>query len=530
MGLEAQNLFNTPEVQAELKLLPLSADLACSPLILQALAETANEDTLETDTVHAVLWSAWIQHRWTSLIDILLNGVNVVLLCLLSLMYHGLETRVSPSNLSAVLAVLYAKEVIEWFLACFPECLSSGLSVDVVWDTVYCGIGWVVISSHLGVLDLNDATLKPFMAVFSCLAWLRMLYSLRGEAWLGPRFLPIVAAIKDTAAFFFITTICVMATAHGYYQIAPRAEDPSPIFSSLLQTFRLGILGDFDLFEFEGQDTEYDRVDATWVPRDPEPGENFIYVHVIFFLTSIGITVILMNIFIAVLGQNLELFQDQAQQLFARARAKMLLGQHQHPWARLWRFCCARIRRRTRDDAKSLKDPFQRCSCLRYVLYRSLWPLSILAGEQAIFRSLWSECLRRPRTAYVLLFFCPMTFFLCLACLIPFGCCCLVFRKQGLQFWFRILFLGIYCCSDDVLHFEEWSASGCLIWVFLRPDPPREELRSTRTALDAKMQKMESKVQEIDSNVQNIDAKMKQMDQKMDDILNLLREKLPVLE
>ena len=32
-------------------------------------------------------------------------------------------------------------------------------------DTVYCGIGWVVISSHLGVLDLNDATLKPFMAV-----------------------------------------------------------------------------------------------------------------------------------------------------------------------------------------------------------------------------------------------------------------------------------------------------------------------------------------------------------------------------
>ncbi|CAK8998001.1 Uncharacterized protein SCF082_LOCUS5448, partial [Durusdinium trenchii] len=300
------------------------------------------------------------------------------------------------------------------------------------------------------------------MAVFSCLAWLRMLYSLRGEAWLGPRFLPIVAAIKDTAAFFFITTICVMATAHGYYQIAPRAEDPSPIFSSLLQTFRLGILGDFDLFEFEGQDTEYDRVDATWVPRDPEPGDS-----VIFFLTSIGITVILMNIFIAVLGQNLELFQDQAQQLFARARAKM------------------------------------------YVLYRSLWPLSILAGEQAIFRSLWSECLRRPRTAYVLLFFCPMTFFLCLACLIPFGCCCLVFRKQGLQFWFRILFLGIYCgleyvlaslagsCSDDVLHFEEWSASGCLIWVFLRPDPPREELRSTRTALDAKMQKMESKVQEI---------------------------------
>lgn len=181
---------------------------------------------------------------------------------------------------------------------------------------------------------------------------------------------------------------------------------------------------------------------------------------VIFFLTSIGITVILMNIFIAVLGQNLELFQDQAQQLFARARAKMLLGQHQHPWARLWRFCCARIRRRTRDDAKSLKDPFQRCSCLRYVLYRSLWPLSILAGEQAIFRSLWSECLRRPRTAYVLLFFCPMTFFLCLACLIPFGCCCLVFRKQGLQFWFRILFLGIYCGLEYVL--ASLAGSDCI--------------------------------------------------------------------
>ena len=52
-----------------------------------------------------------------------------------------------------------------------------------------------------------------------------------------------------------------------------------------------------------------------WVPQDPEPGKDYIYVHLMFFVASIGLAVLLMNIFIAVLGQNLELFQDQAAQL-----------------------------------------------------------------------------------------------------------------------------------------------------------------------------------------------------------------------
>ena len=44
-----------------------------------------------------------------------------------------------------------------------------------------------------------------------------------------------------------------------------------------------------------------------------------------FFVASIGLAVLLMNIFIAVLGQNLELFQDQAAQLSLGHCSKYLL-------------------------------------------------------------------------------------------------------------------------------------------------------------------------------------------------------------
>ena len=133
-------------------------------------------------------------------------------------------------------------------------------SSDFVLDTVYCITGQIVISQQLGILDLHDTVAKRWIAFFSGMAWLRMLYSMRGETWLGPRLLPILAAIKDTAAFFFITTVCVLALAHAYYQMSLRDDDPFPIYASLLQTFRLGIMGDFNLFELEGKDVEYDRI------------------------------------------------------------------------------------------------------------------------------------------------------------------------------------------------------------------------------------------------------------------------------
>lgn len=92
------------------------------------------------------------------------------------------------------------------------------------------------------------------MSLFCALAWLRLLYStlvlsilrlatgLRGESWLGPRLLPILAALKDTFAFFLVTAICLLAATHAYYNLQVRYE-PSPVYAAFMQVMRLGSLG-----------------------------------------------------------------------------------------------------------------------------------------------------------------------------------------------------------------------------------------------------------------------------------------------
>ena len=189
------------------------------------------------------------------------------------------------------------------------------------------------------------------------MSWLRLLYSLRGERWLGLRLLPILSAVRDTWSFFLVTVLCLASATHAYFILNPRGEDPLPIYSAFTHTVRLGIFGDFDLFEYQGQDTTF-AVDATgeWVPNDPVPDEigsfSFVYLQVIFFLTGVGITILLMNLLIGVLGQNYEIHTDRAQVLFVRARARMLLEHRSRPQARL-----SRLHRKLRSKRARAKDP-----------------------------------------------------------------------------------------------------------------------------------------------------------------------------
>jgi len=48
--------------------------------------------------------------------------------------------------------------------------------------------------------------------------------------------------------------------------------DPFPSYAALIQVFRLGFLGDVDLFEFEGVNPVFVQSDSdTWEPQNPSP-------------------------------------------------------------------------------------------------------------------------------------------------------------------------------------------------------------------------------------------------------------------
>ena len=95
------------------------------------------------------------------------------------------------------------------------------LSLEILADLLFLVVGYSAILSQMEVCSEGklEELLLPW---FSAMYWLRFAYSLRGELWLGPHLLPILSAMRDTGAFFFLTFLCVVASTHAYIILNPR--------------------------------------------------------------------------------------------------------------------------------------------------------------------------------------------------------------------------------------------------------------------------------------------------------------------
>ena len=306
----------------------------------------------------------------------------------------------------------------------------------------------------------SDELEKPWMAVFAAAAWLRLLYSLRAETWMGPRLLPILSAVKDTFAFFLLMVICIASAAHAYYNLQVR-EEPTPTYAALMQVVRFGIFGDFDLFEFEGLDPTYrlkdDGNNNEWEPIDPSPGPDYFSVHVLFYVTGVGITVLLMNVLIGVLSSNYERYEAQSVGQFFRARVKMLVELQGRPLGRIVGHIFN----------------FRRGGPYRWLFV----------------------CLRG---------FCRMLFFIlfiaCLPCLLTmFLVCLLFFRFWGMMY-------TIYCSLGrfgyDDLSASVQPASGCRIFLVVRDKPDGNEVRSVRAALKIPLERIQKQQQDLEGKLE----------------------------
>merc|ERR1712048_1062729 len=110
---------------------------------------------------------------------------------------------------------------------------------------------------------------------------LRALYGLRGYERIGQKMLPILNALQDTMIFVMVVAFFLAASVHAYYALGLRSE-PTPLYASILHMLRLGLFGDFDLFELEGVDPVYVPSDDAWEPRDPDPTQMYVPIHVLF--------------------------------------------------------------------------------------------------------------------------------------------------------------------------------------------------------------------------------------------------------
>ncbi|CAK9018070.1 unnamed protein product [Durusdinium trenchii] len=488
--LADRNVFDTRVVQVKHYILPLRPQLACDAKLIDTLAQIENLDVLDLDVVKAIISVAWLQNIGAIVFDNCVSLLNVALLLFFSYNCRN-DNANSGRVLPIFLAVLHAKECIEcsifWFSAFgayFRENdgrLSEQADIYNFLDAIYAVIGfivigWIVVGPLLVEKYVEEGWNKALLAIFCGMAWLRLLTSLRGYMWLGVRFLPIIKAILDSASFFFITGMCLLASSHAYYHMGPRNPDPLPVFFALVIPFRLGILGDFHLFEFEGNDNDTKYIEKTgkngtfWAPMDPEPGDDHFAIMLIFFMTSIGITLVLMNMFIAVLTQNLEVFQGMSRQMFIKSRAKMLKELNQRPWNKC--LCCC-------PSSRLPEKPIEIYPENTGILFCILCPLTVVFGFQGRIW-FWSQCKNTWRTAAVLLLF-PAMLLVSILLLI----CRIVLEPTGLQHELRVLLLGIYGWQPDEknsLQVKAYRAKDCVIHVFV-PVEPSEEPASQREAL-----------------------------------------------
>eukprot|EP00439_Symbiodinium_sp_Y106_P082777 s301_g22.t1 len=537
-GLHEQNLFDAAEVGVTLLEMPVLAPVACERMVLAAVAETANEEIAATDTVDALVAAAWLQMRASTALDILLMLVSVVCLCLVSYAYrHG---GVDAMPALWILAIIHTKEALEWLVQagyfswskCCGRYEEAAVGLESLADLLYLVTGYLGIVRQIELRELEQS----FLPVFSAMAWLRLLYSLRGERWLGPRLLPILSAVRDTQAFFLVTVLCLASATHAYFILNPRGEDPLPIYSSFTHTVRLGIFGDFDLFEYQGQDTTF-AVDATgeWVPNDPVPDEigypSFVYLQVVFFLTGVGITILLMNLLIGVLGQNYEIHMDRAQVLFVRARAKMLLEHRGRPQAKIKRRLCPK-RDSTEEKASEEEVSIARSSmsgahwCMAVVVLLSFLPVMLcVTGPQhwePVLGPLRYRVFRHSALAFVLFLVFPVILTLSLALAVPVALVLvslwiLGFHIQGMQYAINLTLFNIF--GND-------RAAKCTIYAMVRTESGVDELRGMRTDLKDKMQKLEDVLQKQHLAHKESLAQQKEsirsLEQKLDKILTLL--------
>ena len=99
VNLKVQNMIPKPEVQASLWYLPgLRAADACDPVLLTALAETANEQVFQTDTVQAIVQAAWAQTRIATAWEVISCLLMVVLLCVASFTFRHEQPTANESS------------------------------------------------------------------------------------------------------------------------------------------------------------------------------------------------------------------------------------------------------------------------------------------------------------------------------------------------------------------------------------------------------------------------------------------------
>jgi hypothetical protein len=156
---------------------------------------------------------------------------------------------------------------------------------------------------------------------------------------LGPAILPILATFGHVAPFFMVMVFLIAAFSHASYALSDRG-----LLDVLMSTYRIGLLGDFEVSEHV-LGVEDVMGDAT--RSEPHPWSG--WQHILFVVTGFFLTVVMTNLFIGIVSNAYDYHRDRAGERFIRARASMSLDYMLLPRPRNCILAC-RCQRRSRGS------------------------------------------------------------------------------------------------------------------------------------------------------------------------------------
>lgn len=305
--------------------------------------------------------------------------------------------------------------------------------------------------------------------------------------------------------------MCIPSAVHAYYNLGLR-QVPTPTYAAVMQVVRLGVFGDFDLFEFEGLDPIYRQTadnGEELEPIDPDPGPDYVWVHMLFYTVGVGITVLLMNVLIGVLGANYELYEDQSTVLFFRARVKMLVELQIRPLGNLFNNCFPIVHRHNGGEDK--RGRCRRCyqACNDGLLSLCLSPVTRITCTYSWERAALVKKLRFKYLSIVVLLLSPLIFALSLSIFIAFLLCGIFFRYTGLCYAFRCS-LGLFEASEPP------DASKCSMFYVVRREPAGNDVRSLRTDLKKHIDAMQISLEKTQGDM---GARQERLERQVDDMM-----------
>lgn len=370
---------SAPKVRADVSVFPGKLKSGKHPTeiltdkhVIRAIANTRNQEVLTTTFVNAVIAVAFdLRYEWWSnVLNILICLAAVVATCVCSLVVNPTAELIAL----IVLGVAVGKRTCDeaWqFVHRFPKRgekdawktdRANLLSISSIIDWGSCALG-IVGFTYLNI-EARSVVGKGFMALFFFQRWILFLYSLRGLEMLGPRLLPIIYAVKDTALFFCVLFTFLLGFTHVYFVIGPGDVtnfSTTPLYTAFFRTYNFGVLNQFAIGDLEG--------------NEGTSSEEYVLIQIFFFLVTVSVNIVLMQLLIGVLNKSYETYMDQREELFIRERANMILDVREAPLFRLRKLLVDKLKASRLSSYFSFcqkHDDIEECRPILFVLHRAV--------------------------------------------------------------------------------------------------------------------------------------------------------------